>query len=207
MGVQVTQRVVPTSRGDRTALVVTPVARVTLGRFRLKELRASYEGGVVDRAIVAQVRSNGGDCMVVFRARGPDASWGFDAGLSDDECTELGYRLVLDQLPAYRRLVAAGVFALVHVEFGPRECAAYQEGTARALAEFEARSVDEDTSEAEELALLQADRWILRHLTYFTELSFDDAMAHRFAHELPELESRLEHLRAMTSTLPRSAIE
>jgi len=211
MSVRVVERTISTIHGDKRAWLVEPTETLVVGAERLERFRAEgHLGSEVDREILAAVRavSDPGQ-LVVFRGKsdGGQASWGFDPSLSRDEARELGYHLVLDQLPMYRRIVAAGVFALVHVDFGAVEAEAYQDGTRRARDEIEARSIAEVRRDPGALATFQVDRWILHNLTFFFTLDLDEVVESILRKQLPLLEDRIPHLRELVASLPASAIE
>lgn len=198
---------VETVSGPRTAWVVTPTRRLRVDRERLEAFREhGYPSSDVDRELLALVRATGSDSqLVVMRARDPEGegSWGFEDDLTEDETHELGEHLVRDQLPMYRRMIAAGVFAILHVDFGLREVDAYQRGIRRVLEELEAGSIPELAHAEDAVAQLQADRWILHNLTFFFELSFDDVLDTVLRRQLPLLEERVPHLRQLAALLPR----
>jgi len=198
------------SAGDRTALVVTPQTRVRVGRARLQELRRGRGGGSeLDRELLDHVRRHGGeDKFVVVRGRSPSGagSWRFAEGLSEEERRELGYRLVADELPTYRRLVAAGVFALVHVEWGHDEARAYRHGVERLLSELEGSSVPEVGAEPAQVAIARADRFLLRNLTHYYEDGFEEVVRSVLLAHLAQFEERIPHFRAMIAALPPEAI-
>lgn len=199
------------SAGDRVALVVTPQTRVRVGRARLQQLRRRRgEGSDLDRELLDHIRRHGGeDKLVVIRGRSPSGagSWRFAEGLSEAEQRELGYLLVADELPLYRRLVAAGVFALVHVEWGRAEVAAYRHGVERLLSELEESSVPEVTLDPAQAAVARADRFILRNLTHYYEDGFDEVVRSVLLAHLAQFEERIPHFRAMVATLPEDAID
>jgi len=204
-------RTIETVQGPKKAWVVSPTAHLTVGRERLERFRREgHPGGAVDREVLAKVREvEDPHELVVFRAKADDGagSWGFDDELDDIESRELGYHLVVDQLPTYRRMVAAGVFALIHVEFGSREADAYQSGTRRALDELEKGSIPEVEGDEDAVAVLQVDRWILHNLTYFFTLDLDDVIASVLHRQLPLLEDRIPHLRHLVGSLPADSID
>jgi hypothetical protein len=114
---------------------------------------------------------------------------------------------VHDQLPTYRRLVAAGVFALMHVDWGAAESRAYTEATKRLLVELEESSIPEFSGQnAEHAAIDRVDRWILKHLTFFTGEPLEAVFERVLSTQLPKLESRIPHLREMVNSLPASAV-
>lgn len=211
MTVQLSAQTIDTVQGPKKAWVVTPTTHLRIGRERLERFRADgHPGSDVDRAFLEAVRSvEDTHELVVFRAKSGDGegSWGFEPELSEEEAHELGYHLVVDQMPTYRRLVAAGVFALIHVEFEPVEADAYQEGTRRVLDELEAGSIPEVGGDEDAIALLQVDRWILHNLTYFFTLSLDDVVESVLHRQLPLLEDRIPHLRHLVASLPKHAID
>ncbi|MEM9069017.1 MAG: hypothetical protein AAGE52_10955 [Myxococcota bacterium] len=211
MGMRVAEYRLHSTAGDRMALVVTPDTRVRVGRARLESLRRKRksaqpsEGGEIDREILDHVRRHGAeDRIVVFRGRSPagDGSWRFAEDLSETERFELGFQLVADELATYRRLVAAGVFALVHVEWGTKEMEAYRKGTERLLDELEASSVPEVGGDPSAVAIDRADRWILRNLTHYYDGSFDEVVRSVLVAHLARFEERIPHFRAMVAGLP-----
>lgn len=208
---RLSERDFETPAGTRVALVVTPTTRIVAGRERLEELRREhYTGASLDREVLAHARSRAGqDQMIVFRGRSDDGSgsWTMAADLSDDERDELGYRLVRDQLATYRRLVAAGVFALVHSDWDPPAVDAYISGTQRLLRELESESIPEvDAPDAEAVVIDRVDRWLLTHLTLFYAEPIDDVLSRVLAKQIPLLEQRVPALREMANALPDHAI-
>lgn len=204
-------RMIDTVQGPKKAWVVSPTEHLQVGRERLERFRSEgHPGGRVDREVLEAVRAvEDPHQLVVFRARSDanEGSWGFADELDEVESRELGYHLVVDQLPTYRRMVAAGVFALIHVEFGSREADAYQAGTRRALDELEAGSIPEVEGDEDAVAVLQVDRWILHNLTYFFTLDFDDVVDSVLHRQLPLLEDRIGHLRELVGSLPADSID
>src|SRR5262245_33914793 len=135
-----------TPDGPRMIVVVTPLVEIRVSSSQLAHFRSQGRTGTPldDEVLEAARRRSEQDQIVVVRGKGPGGgSWGFDEGLSQKEQEELGYQLVHEQLPAYRRLVAAGVFALMHVDWGAAECRAYTEATKRLLLELEESSIPE----------------------------------------------------------------
>jgi len=216
MTMRLTPRVFDTVGGPRKAWVLAPTEALVVGRDRLDRYRAEARTDApapenpVDRAVLDAVRGvHDPHELVVFRASSDDGtgSWGFDEALDLEESRELGYHLVAEQMPVYRRLIAAGVFALVHVEFGSREADAYQSGTRRVLDELEARSIPEVGRDETATAIHQVDRWILHNLTYFFTLDLDEVVASVLRKQLPLLEDRIPHLRQLVASLPARAID
>lgn len=211
MGVRVEERSIDTTAGERKTWIISPEGHFRVGRERLERYRTvGPTGAELDREMLAAIRTLTDDPqVVVFRAGAGDdrGSWAFGEDLSREEAHELGYHLARDQLPIYRRLVAAGVFALLHVEFGPVEVDAYQHGTRRLLEELEAGSIPEVATDPGGLAILQADRWILHNLTFFFTLSLEDVVQTVLRRQLPLLEERVPHLRQLTASLPSSSID
>ena len=207
--VAIAEHPVATVEGPGTAWVVSPLEHIVVGRERLAAFRAGeHRGAAVDREILELVRGLESDHqLVVVRARDDSGrgSWRFDPTLDDEEARELGYHLVLDQLPTYRRLVAAGVFALLHVEYGPTEVDAYQYGTRTALEELESNSIPEE-ERLDAGAIAQVDRWILHNLAFFFTLSLEDVEQTTLERQLPLLRERVPHLRRLCEALPASAL-
>ncbi|MEQ9073776.1 MAG: hypothetical protein RLP09_07950 [Sandaracinaceae bacterium] len=211
MGLRVEERSIDTTAGVRKAWILSPTERVRVGRDRLERYRREGPTSApLDLEMLAAVRRTGDESqLVVFCGRDAsgDGSWGFEEGLGEEEAHELGYHLVCEQLPVYRRLVAAGVYALLHVDFGPLEVDAYQHGTRRLLEELERGSIPEVGSDPDGLSILQADRWILHNLCFFFTLPLQDVTQTILRRQLPLLESRVPHLRELTASLPAAAID
>jgi len=210
MTLRFTEHEFETPEGRRVALLATPVERVVVGRDRLEQLRREHPGGDIDREILEHARRRAGqDQIIVFQGRAPDGegSWRLDPDLEEQERLELGYHLVADELPTYRRLLAAGVYALVHVDWGRRGVRAYRWGTRRLLSELEAGSVPEVEFHEPETAVNRADRWILSHLTMFYEEGLDQVIERVLARQVPLLERHIPHFRKMVERLPAHAID
>jgi hypothetical protein len=211
VSIRLNERVVDTVQGPKKAWIAEPTEHVVLGRDRLEAfLWDGRPDSELDRALLAAVRAvNDPHQLVVFRARSDDGagSWSFDPTLTRVEADELGYRLAIGQLPTYRRMVAAGVFAVVHVEFGQQEIDALTAGSRRALDELEAGSIPEEMRAEEGVAVLRVDRWILHDLTMFFTESFDQVLQTVLPLQLPRLEERIPHLRQLVKSLPPSAID
>lgn len=211
MTIRLHERVVDTVHGPKKAWVAEPTRHVVLGRERLEQfLWDGRPDSELDGALLAAVRAvDDPHQLVVFRARSDDGagSWSFDPTLTREEAAELGYRLALGTLPTYRRMVAAGVFAVVHVEFGQQEAEALAAGSRRALDELEAGSIPEEVRAEDGVAILRVDRWILHDLTMFFTGDFDEILESVLPSQLPRLEERIPHLRQLVKSLPPSAID
>lgn len=205
---RVTDHAFETPEGSRTAVVVEPLSHVRVGRARLSEFQQrKYPGNSIDREVLAHARAqNGRDHVIVFRGTSEEGSWDFEADLTPEEKSELGYHLVADQLRTYRRLVAAGVFVLLHVDWPETAVQAYINGTDRLLQELEGRSIGEVTLPQEDSATAQIDRWVLKHLTFFYADSFQQVIAQVLSRQLPLLEERIPHLREMVASLPPGSV-
>ncbi|MBO6935745.1 MAG: hypothetical protein JJ863_12245 [Deltaproteobacteria bacterium] len=207
MGVRLSEHRFATESGERTALVITPTVHTRVGRERLQQLRESHPGGALDREIIEALRAHDHEnALVVFRAKDPEGagSWGFADDLTDEEALELGYHLVLDQLPTYRSLVRAGVFTLIHVEWGEREKESYRKGTERVLEELEDEAVPEVESDPETIDRLRADRYILRNLTHFHDQPLDAVVRSVLVAHHASFEEQIPHFRALIDEMPPS---
>jgi hypothetical protein len=199
-----------TAEGPRVIVVVTPLVEIRVSMAQLADFRSQGRTGIPldEEVLEAARRRSGQDQIVLVRGKGEGGgSWAFDDGMSQQEQEELGYQLVHDQLPTYRRLVAAGVYALMHVDWGAAECHAYTEATKRLLLELEESSIPEFSApDAEHAAIDRVDRWILKHLTFFFAEPLEAVFERVLSTQLPKLESRVPHLREMVNSLPASAI-
>ncbi|MFK7985660.1 MAG: hypothetical protein AB8I08_06480 [Sandaracinaceae bacterium] len=207
---RVEARTVHTDAGETQAWVLTPLSHRVVGPARLRAFEEGNVGNALDWTILEAVRGLGGRAeLLVMRAR-DDAghgSWCFSDALTENERRALGYHLVLDQMPVFRRLIACGVCAFVHVEFGADEVDAYQHGVQRVLAELEARSVGEVACDEGTLAVLRVDRWVLRNLNFFFTLGLDEVLDLILTRKVELLRARIPHLRSLAAALPADAID
>jgi hypothetical protein len=156
----------------RRALVVTPTARIRVGRGRLT---APLDGGRVsgvDTAIVERVGQWPRPVdVVLLRSWGGDESrsWGFDPELGPDDVDALGYAIMRDQLAFFRDVIPKGVFALVATDLSAREFDAMLRATTRLSRELGGRAKS-GTATAED----EVDRWILQHLSLWTTRPYDE---------------------------------
>jgi hypothetical protein len=153
---------VQTASGARSALVVTPRVRISLGAARLAALRAAEQGGEIDDALYLRVKScRESASAVIFRARSDDGSgsWGFDPELGDVDARDLAKRLARTHMESHRRLFGAGVLAVVHTDYGTREAALFRAAESELAQEEEARA-------ASGSAVAQLNLWTLRTLTF-----------------------------------------
>ncbi len=200
---------VETRLGPRPALVVTPATTVVIDRQRLFALRHDPAESAIDQALLREVRAREGRARVLlYRGRNDDgsATWGFDDELTDAEARELGYFLIKSQVPSYRHLIARGVLVLMHVDLGFREVDALRQGTAAVLAELERRSNPNHNLESAAAAVIRADIWILKHLTFFFSLGLAKAVEETLPGVLPMLEQREAHVRGLVDKLPPGLI-
>ncbi|HEY6909206.1 MAG TPA: hypothetical protein VI356_07545 [Myxococcales bacterium] len=158
--------VVPTASGARTALVVTPRARILLGAVRLAALRAAQRGGEIDDALFLRVKACARPpSAVIFRAKSEDGQgwWGFDPRLPDLDARDLAKRLARTHMESHRRLFGAGVLAVVHTDYGTREAALFRAVEAELAQEEEERAASGNSRDA---AVAQLNLWTLRTLTF-----------------------------------------
>lgn len=136
-----TFRTAKVRRGDRSwnALIVTPARPIVLGRERLRQLRRPQNLGEVDNAIVCALASADDVSVLVFRSADDDGRclWRFASDLTSSELHELACGMLRSQVKAFRRMVEAGVNAMVHVELGEVERDALAFAVADLLAELD----------------------------------------------------------------------
>ena len=189
-------REIQTRHGVKRALVVTPTRHLRVDRERMDRLTAGDESSAVDDAIVEHAsRASEPVDVVLFRAchGNPDHSWGFDPDLLEEATDEVGYAMVRSQLSLYRRLMEAGIFALVGVEFGTREVEAFTRATDRLSDELQ------QVPEGPDAARARVDCWLLDHLALWTSHDLEIVVDERLPKILDMLERRapeLERLRA-----------
>lgn len=207
---RVEARTVRAAAGETQAWVLTPEQHHVVGRERLRAFEAGETKNPLDWTILSTVRSLGGRAeLLVLRAKDDhgQGSWRFGEELSEAERRALGYHLVRDQMPVFRRLLACGVCAFVHVEFGTQEVDAYQHGVQRVLSELERASVCEVAGDEATVAVQRVDRWILRNLNFFFTLSLEDVLELILTRKVDLLRARIPHLRSLAAALPADAID
>ena len=199
-----------TSRaGVHTALVVSPQRAMPWGRARLEQMREAASASALDRQILDAVRTRNGRVKVLcIRGCNDDDSghWRFDADLSDAETEDLGYLLVRSQVPTYRRLLACGVFALIHAEWGPREAIAFRHGSERLRDELRLGQSSRAKLALDVDPVATIDRWMLQHLTFFLTLAASKVLSEFLPEKLPLLAPRIPRIAPMVEALPPSSI-
>lgn len=183
------------SGNPRRALVVTPSAKLRVGRDRLQADAAPGKASVLDGEIVARVAaSSSAPEVVLLRSWGgaEERSWGFDAGLTAAEVDELGYAIMRDQLAFFRDVIPLGVFAVVATDLTAVEFDAMRHATTRLTRELGGRARS-GTADADD----DIDRWILEHLSLWTTRPFDEFVLQA----LPALFTLIDRHRARLSAL------
>ena len=180
-------RTVATSSGPRRALVVSPDEDELVGRKTLEDLRRGARPVGHDEVVAAVVESPEPIHVVILRARGAEGSGAFRLArdLHDHELEELGYLLAKAQLQTWRELAKHGVIALSRVELRVWELAALRSGTARLMAELEAKRNDSDRARA---TRARDDRWTLGRALLNFGVGLDTALAELLPMRLEELE-------------------
>lgn len=179
----------------RCALVVTPTARIRVGRSRLT---APVAGGKVS-GVDAEVVHRLGEWpkpvdVVLLRSWGGDESrsWGFDPDLRPDEVDALAYAIMRDQLAFFRDVIGLGVFALVATDLSAREFDAMLRATTRLSRELGGRAKSGSATSDDEV-----DRWILEHLSLWTTRPYDEFVLQG----LPELFALVDRHRGRLADL------
>lgn len=153
-------RTLATANGPRRALVVSTDVDELVGRRTLAELRSGARlGNHAD--VISHVASDPEPThLVILRARGADGSGTFRMArdLDDGELEEVGYLMAKAQLATWRDLAEHGVLAFSRVELRVWELAALRSGTARLMAELDAKKHDADGARA---AQARDDHWTL----------------------------------------------
>jgi hypothetical protein len=187
---------IETRKGERRALVFTPLEEFRVGAGRLTELRANPQRGEIDRRIIDRVRFSKTDYdVVIFRGKSADGKgiYRIDDRLSEGETAELTRMLVLTQLQCWRSLLALGVPLMVHSDFG--SSALPFRTACRELAD----DPDRDSEASARVAAI--DEWILRHLVFFFSQSYEATITTLLPDKLPLLELRREKLRLFAQVL------
>ena len=189
---------IPTTRGLRHALVMTPRQHVVVGRERLAALRQRPSQGAIDRQCVAEVtRRRGRIEVLVFRGASDegDGSWRFADDLAPDDADELGRLMVASMAPTRLALMQAGVFVHVHSDFSPRDADLFKRGTARVI--DDAQLLVDAAGDAAARARAQADLWSLKHLSFYLTSPLGRVLDEILVDKLPLLEHRSETLRQL----------
>lgn len=153
-------RTLVTANGPRRALVVSADVDELVGRKTLAELRSGARlGSHAD--VISHIAANPEPThVVILRARGADGSGTFRMArdLDDGELEEVGYLMAKAQLATWRDLAEHGVLAFSRVELRVWELAALRSGTARLMAELDAKKHDADGARA---SRARDDHWTL----------------------------------------------
>ncbi len=186
------------------ALVVAATVPVILDREKLLALRQDTAAGPIDRMILQKVRTSDRFDLIIFRGRSEGTGcWTFSPDLTPAEQDELGYLLTKSQVQTYRRFLAAGLLAIIHVEFDTNVIDAFRSGTDRLLGELEL-SLNGGTAPSR---IAAADRWSLRHLTFYFGLSFERAVQSALPGRLRLLGPGVARMRELVESLPPAAID
>jgi hypothetical protein len=195
--------------GTRFAIVVSPMRPMLWGHARLEQLRQATGASTVDRQIFEAVKQRGARVTVLcIRGKNDDVSghWRLEDDLDDGDAEELGYLLVRSQLATYRRLVAHGIIALIHSDWGPREATAFRRGSERLRSELRLAQASREKLALEVDPVAALDRWMLQHLTFFLTLSTTKVLDDFLPEKLPLLVPRVPRIAALLAALPHSAI-
>ncbi len=181
-----------TRRGARHARVAAPGGEVVVGARDLEALQADPDApSELDAVLIEAVADSEVPLTAfVFAGQRGDGCWRLDPTLSPEASRRLGYHLARSQLTLYRALVAAGISLCFGVAMGMAEAAALKTGTARLIEELEGGA-------AVGGATVEANLWVLRHLTFFTSASLDRVLAGTLAEKLLLCEGRAQRVRAL----------
>lgn len=180
---------------ERRALVVTPTARIRVGRSRLTAPAAGGKVSGVDAEVVRRLGEWPKPVdVVLLRSWGGDESrsWGFDPDLRADEVDVLAYAIMRDQLAFFRDVIGLGVFALVATDLSAREFDAMLRATTRLSRELSGRAKSGSATPDDEV-----DRWILEHLSLWTTRPYDEFVLQG----LPELFALVDRHRGRLADL------
>ena len=172
---------------ERRALVVTPTARIRVGRSRLTAPAAGGKVSGVDAEVVRRLGEWPKPVDVVLLR-----SWGFDPDLRADEVDVLAYAIMRDQLAFFRDVIGLGVFALVATDLSAREFDAMLRATTRLSRELSGRAKSGSATPDDEV-----DRWILEHLSLWTTRPYDEFVLQG----LPELFALVDRHRGRLADL------
>lgn len=161
----------PTRRGMRRVLVMTPQGEHTMDRWRLESLRASTnQRARTDLELLTFLRDLEEPVdVVILRGRVATGNWGFAEDLGHEECEELARLLLLSQLTTWRKVVEHGALIFAYSDLPLHELDAFNGAR---------RSFIDDPEQAE------ADRDLLRRQVFFFSTPVERALE-RIAEVLP----------------------
>jgi len=180
-------RTLATDNGPRRALVVSTDTDELVGRNTLAELRSGARLGSHAKVISHVAADPESTHLVILRARGADGSGTFRMArdLDDGELDEVGYLMAKAQLATWRDLSEHGVLAFSRVELRVWELAALRSGTARLMAELDAKKHDADQTRA---LRAQDDHWTLGRALLNFGVGLETALAELLPMRLKQLE-------------------
>lgn len=180
-------RTLATDNGPRRALVVSQDIDELVGRNTLAELRSGARPGSHAEVISHVAADPESTHLVILRARGADGSGTFRMArdLDDGELDEVGYLMAKAQLATWRDLAEHGVLAFSRVELRVWELAALRSGTARLMAELEAKKHDSDRARALQA---QDDHWTLGRALLNFGVGLETALTELLPMRLEQLE-------------------
>ena len=152
----------------RSAMVVTPKARMVIDHARLDRAGKLSSLSPVEEWLVQEARRRGeGARVLLFRAANSanERVWEFDRSFDEPELQRAGAIMTRALLPLHRALLASGVVLMVHTDWGRRESYAMRHGV-RAL-------TDEVTRPTYASATRRVDEWILRNMLMHVALSLN----------------------------------
>ena len=202
MSFTISERSLTCGQREHRALIVTPTRPMVLGRARLEALRKPPRMSEVDRRLVSECAVRRGRVHVAI-LRGVDVlghpGWSFDPELNAVELEEMGYLLTRALLPVHRRMMAAGLSALVHSDWGEREYIAIRQGVSTLAAELSRKPVAGATE--------RADLWILRNMLFHFSLPLERIVESVLPGHLRIIEGRAARTRELIEQLPPDAVD
>lgn len=191
-------RTIVTDNGPRRALVVSTDLDELVGRRTLAELRSGARLAGHAEVISHVVKDPEPTHVVILRARGADGSGTFRMArdLDDAELDDVGYLMAKAQLATWRELAEHGVLAFSRVELRVWELAALRSGTARLMAELDAKKHDADPERA---LRAQEDHWTLGRALLNFGVGLETALTELLPMRLEQLE-RDQNARAANGT-------
>lgn len=210
LGLSFTEREFETPNGTRAALVIAPTAHVRVGLDRLARLRD--EAGQpptlapIDRGVLEEARRRAARVQItVFRGRNDDdtGSWDFADELNVLQATEMAYLMLRSQMLVYRGLVKAGLCLHLHVEWTTLAVDVYRQAIRRRIGELNPGPGLVRKASTDPIDL--ADLWILKNLTFFFSIKFENLITTILPDKLSMLERRMARVRDMVLALPDEA--
>ena len=188
-----------TSRGERTAMLITPRERMVITPALLEspprdEGRTERDSDILQYARGLSERVH----LAIFRGRDDDGegSWGFAEDVDETTGTALALAMLPGHLQVWRGMLQMGVCLFLHVDWEPREAVAFGNATDALVGRLDA-----EVAAGQDVDRATLDLWILKNLTFYTSLSLVKVVDGFLPEKLSLMESRMDRIHKMALEL------